>query len=125
MENKRIYIVSFSDSRQYIIREDADAEKSRLVEIENMLNNFLSKKFPEDSFAYYTTPKVVEINEELASTEYSGYPELDDKAVEEIKKELEIEIKDMRSNARLDSDAPFADVDPEAAGFPAGVDKLM
>ena len=125
MEDKKIYVVSFSDSRKYIMRDSAEREKSRLAEIENTLNSFLGKEFPEETFAYYTTPKVEEINEDIASTEYAGYPLLDARAVEEIKKELEQELKDRDADRVLDSDAPYSDVDAVAAGIPESVDKAL
>lgn len=125
MEDKKIYVVSFSDSRKYIMRDSAEREKSRLEEIENILNEFLGGKFPEETFAYYTTPKVEEINENLASTEFAGYPLLDESAVEEIKKELEQELKDRDADVLLDSNAPYSDVDAEAAGIPESVDMTL
>lgn len=125
MENNKILVVSFSDSKKYLMKESAEREKSRLAEIENILNLFLTKEFPEDTFAYYTTPKVEEINEELAATEFAGYPLLDDKAIEEIKSELEQEIKDRDADEMLDSNAPYSDVDADVADIPASVDRIL
>ena len=125
MENNKIFVVSFSDSKKYLMKESAEREKSRLTEIENILNVFLTKEFPEDTFAYYTTPRVEEINEVIAADEYAGYPLLDDKAIEEIKKELEQEIKNRDADQKMDSDAPYSDVDAEAADIPESVDKIL
>lgn len=125
MESKGIYVVSFSDSKKYILKESPEKERIRLEEIENILNKFLTGEFPEETFAYYTTPKVEEINESIAATEFAGYPVLDDNAVEEIKRELEQEIKDRDADRVLDSNAPYSDVDAEAAGIPESVDQII
>ncbi len=86
-----------------------DADRSPLLtEVEAELNDFLKAEFPEDPSTYYTTPKVVPI-EWSDREEYLEYPELDKKAIEEIKQVLAHEIRDMNSNKELNSNAPYAD----------------
>ena len=115
MENtNRLFIVSFGDSRQYRM-EYADARDPRALvhsapfaEIENELNSYLKGKFPDETFAYYTSPKVTEVDWSHRD-QYASYPVLDQKAIEDIKKLLVKEIEDMNANRELNDNAPFAD----------------
>lgn len=114
---KRLYIVSFGDSRKYRLpfeekRYDDNthhSDNSPLTEIEQELNAYLRKRFPDDTFAYYTSPKVSEVDY-THSDRYSDYPLLDASAIEEIKEELAREIEDMEANRRLNSDAPYSNI---------------
>lgn len=106
---KKLYIVAFGDSRQYRL-EHAEDEPSVLAAVERQLNDYLRERFPGDTFAYFTTPKVTEIDWEHRDR-YADYPELDDKAVAEIKDVLVKEVEDRASLQQLDSDAPYAEAD--------------
>lgn len=106
-DKKKLYIVSFGDSRQY--RMEAEEVGTPLLEIENKLNTMLQTKFPGDTFAYFTTPKVVEISWEHRDR-YAEYPELDGKAVADIEEVLVKEVEERNALRELDSDAPYADI---------------
>lgn len=114
MENIKTYLVSFSDSRQYLLKDTSEDASRRLVAIENSLKEYLTGKFPENALSDYITPKVEELNPDVAG-DYDEYPELDATAVETIRKELEDEIMNFNANRVMDLDAPYADVDPQAA----------
>lgn len=115
MENKKnIYIVSFGDSEQYRLpaadlTSSGNANEEMLVKLEKELNSYLRQRFPEDVFAYYTTPKVTEISAEHAP-QYASYPVLDKAAVDEIKRVLEREVKVMRAEKQLDDNAPWSNI---------------
>ena len=100
MKKTRTYIVSFSDSRRYLLKDGEKDASKRLVEIEKYLDSFLAEKFPEDTFAYFTNPKVVEVGADLMDF-YAGYPLLDRSAVEDIKTELAVEIMDLNSHRMM------------------------
>ncbi len=87
-----------------------------LDKIEAELTAALTTRFPENTFAYYPTPRITEVDPDHSS-EYAGYPTLDEKAVEAIRKVLETEVQNMNDQNQLDSDAPFANVNPAAAGL--------
>lgn len=111
---KHIYIVSFGDSRKYRfvfddIYENGKHKDTPLVKLENYLNSYLKKEFPGETFAYYTTPKITEVSPEHES-QFTSYPPLDEKAVEEIKAELKREIMVMNEARQQSSDAPWNDV---------------
>lgn len=114
---EKIYLVSFGHSDKYILRDSESGEKSRLTQIESELNAFLRQQFPDETFAYFTSPRVDEIGE-AGAEKYASYPKLDSKAVEAIKKVLVKEVKDMESTEIINSDAPFANVNPAAADIP-------
>lgn len=114
---QKIYLIRFGNSDQYILRDNAEGEKSKLANIEGELNAFLREKFPDETFAYFTTPKVEDIPLENAD-QYASYPELNAKAVEAIKKVLEREVLDMESERILNDNSPFANVNPAAADIP-------
>lgn len=112
--NSKIYIVSFGDSEKYrlpVLEDNSEdhPHDTPLVRLENELNSYLKERFPEDTFAYFTTPKVTEISA-LHADQYASYPMLDDAAVEEIKKVLVREIEVMQSEKQLDSDAPWSNI---------------
>lgn len=107
MESKyRLFIVSFSDSKKYKLIRMAGDHLKVLNDIENYLNDYLRKEFPTETFAYYTTPKVVEINYDHRDS-YDSYPDLNADAVKQIKDELKREIKVMEAEKELDRDAPY------------------
>ena len=122
MESKnKLYIVSFGDSRKYrfpfveLPSEDGlhHSDRTPLANMEKELNEYLKKEFPDDNFAYFTTPKVTEVDWDHRD-KYESYPLLDGKAIEEIKKVLSEEVKDMRSTQEMNDDAPFSDVNAAA-----------
>lgn len=115
--DEKIYLVSFGNSDKYVLRDTEVGERSRLTRIEAELNSYLRNKFPNESFTYYTTPRVEDISAEDAS-EYSIYRKLDSSAIESIKKVLAKEVENMESNEELNADAPFANVNPAAADIP-------
>lgn len=122
MENKkRLYIVSFGDSRKYRLPFEENSyddnlhhsDRSPLNKVERELNAYLKAKFPDKMFSYFTTPKV----EEVAWDErdkYESYPLLDETAMTDIKGVLVREVQDMQSTRELNSDAPFSDVSSNA-----------
>lgn len=113
---EKIYLVSFGNSDKYVLRDTEIGEKSELTKIEAELNAFLRSKFPDDTFAYFTTPRVDEISSSH-SEEYASYPALDGVAIESIKKVLAREVEDLEANRRINDNAPFANVNPAAAGM--------
>lgn len=115
MEKKnRLFIVSFGDSRKYRMEYSDALDPQALVhsapftEIENELNSYLKSEFPDETFAYYTSPKVTEVDWSHRD-QYSDYPLLDAKAIDSIKKLLANEVRDMNANRQLNDNAPFAD----------------
>lgn len=115
--NMKLYIVSFGNSRKYrfpfseIPSPDGlhHSDSNPISTIEKELNDSLWKMFPEANLAYFTSPKVTEV-EWAHRDRYADYPILDSDAVEEIKKVLATEIRDMRSTDVLDSDAPYSNI---------------
>lgn len=113
MENKHFYIISFGDSNKYRLTTNDDPQHiSRLVDYERELNAYLHRLFPGETFAYFTTPKVEEISMAHAA-QYAEYPELNDRALEEIKNSLKTELENREDQNQLDSDAPFNDAGPK------------
>ncbi|MDE6811166.1 MAG: hypothetical protein K2J15_02320 [Muribaculaceae bacterium] len=116
-QEEKLYLISFGNSDKYVLRDTESGEKSSMMRIEADLNAFLRSKFPDETFAYYTTPKVEEISEE-GSEKYESYRKLDADAIEEIKSVLVKEVENMESNQELNDDAPYANVNPAAADIP-------
>lgn len=114
-KTKRLFIVSFGDSRKYRMEYTDENNPYSLehsapfTEIESELNAYLKSQFPDESFAYFTSPKVTEVSWEHRD-KYLEYPVLDAAAIEDIKKVLVEEVKDMNSNKALNADAPWNDV---------------
>lgn len=114
MENdKKIYIISFGASNIYkLVLDRPDESASRpLVRIERELNDYLRSLFPNEPFAYFTTPTVEEVDWDRRE-EFSDYPYLDDKAVREIKETLATEVADRAHLRKITSNAPYAAVAP-------------
>lgn len=112
-EKKHLYIVSFGDSRKYRLEYQSKPDEDQLlhrpepfVGIEKELNDYLRSLFPDESFAYFTSAKVEEVDWSHRA-QYMEYPELDAKAVADIKAELKREVKDAEAVASLNSDAPY------------------
>lgn len=121
MENtdkkEKVYLVSFGNSDKYVLRDGSVGKESELTKIESELNSFLRQKFPDETFAYFTTPRVDEIAASHVAR-YASYPELDSAAITSIKEVLAREVKEMEANKNLNSDAPYANVKPAAADIP-------
>ena len=113
--NEKLYLVSFGNSSKYLLRDTASGKDSLLTKIEAELNGYLRTKFPDEAFTYYTAPKVEEV---LNADDYKGYPVLDEKAMNSVKEVLAREVANMASQDKLDSNAPFANVNPAAADIP-------
>lgn len=113
---KKLYIVSFGHSDSYTLMDTEEGAKDRLAHVEAELNKYLGSLYPENTFAYYTTPRITEV-EPAHADRYSGYAPLDDAAVVRIEKVLSEEVANMDDQAQLDSDAPFSNVNPAAAGL--------
>ena len=115
-ENKteKIYLVSFGNSEKYLLRDNEAGEKSILTRLESELNSYLRSRFPDETFAYYTTPRVDEVPASEIG-KYIGYPELDAQAVAGIKEVLAREVEDMQSTSEINDNAPYANVNPAAA----------
>lgn len=113
----RYYIVSFGNSNKYILHDSAPYKNSMLARVEAELNRFLRNRFPDEAFAYFTSPRVDEVNPKTDDT-ITEYPPLDSSAMEKIKKVLEVEVENMEANDRLDSNAPYANINPYAADLP-------
>lgn len=109
---KRLYIISFGESRKYRLLVDSAATEgaakkgSPLVYYEKVLNDFLAEQFPGDTYTYFTTPKVEEVYAAHLD-QYADYPEFTDAALEEVKEELVREINVMNADRALNSDAPW------------------
>lgn len=112
---KRLYLVSFGHSDMYLLADTKEECHTRLAKLEKSLNDFLRVRFPDETFAYFTTPRVTEVEPEHLSR-FANYPRLDDKAVEAIKRVLVREVEDMNSLYTMNRNAPYADTNPGAAG---------
>lgn len=102
---KKLYIVSFGDSEKYrlVLKED---DSETLQNVEKKLDSYLRNRFPGDSFAYFTSPKVTEVAWEHRG-QYESYPELDDKAIAAIEAVLAKEVKNRDDMKQFNSDAPY------------------
>ena len=101
----KLYIVSFGDSEKYRLAVK-EGDSDPLQGLEKELDSYLRERFPGDSFAYFTSPKVTEVTWEHRDR-YENYPELNDKAIENIKAVLVKEVKDRNDMQQLNSDAPY------------------
>lgn len=113
-DRKKIYIVSFGDSRKYKVEftdesRDPYRRANPLDGIEQELRDFLNKEFPDEPVAYYVTPKVTEIVAG-GDVDPSDYPRLDAYAIEQIKASLRRDMQVMEDNKKLDANALYADI---------------
>lgn len=113
---KHLYIVSFGDSRQYryefISRQQADPVKKEdpFQPFEKELNDYLSEKFPGQTFAFFTTPRAIEVDPSHESR-FASYPELNAAAMTDIKRILSEEIRERAALNVQDSNLPSSDFD--------------
>lgn len=110
----KLYIISFGDSRKYRMFYDAKTGKAKsallpFVEYEKELNAYLGGLFPGETFAYYTTPRITEV-EAAHADKYADYPLFDSKAKEEVKEELVREINVMNDNRALNDNDPWGKI---------------
>lgn len=113
---RKLYIVSFGDSRQYRYQfdsSDADASIEHSAAFKNIIAE-LTKRLEADCpdakhFAGIVNPKVMEVRPEDEGR-YAAYPDLDKNAIEEIEKVLlrEVQVRsDLKEQIR---NAPYADI---------------
>lgn len=111
MEKKRLYIVSFGDSREYRYEYESDSQTGALVHsdpfaaIEKELNDYLSERFPGETFAFFTSPRATEVDPSHESL-LAAYPPLDAKAVDELKAQLAREVEQRAAVERDNSNVP-------------------
>lgn len=112
-DGRRMFIVSFGNSRQYKVtyepNRDGGSALAPFVSLEKELNDYLAGRFPGETFAYYTTPRVTEVDVKHEAN-YADYPTFDRSAVEDVKRELTREIEVMNSDKELNSNAPWGEV---------------
>lgn len=113
---KHLYIVSFGDSRQYRYefvshpQEDPVKKEDPFCGFEKELNDYLAEKFPGQTFAFFTTPRVTEIDPSHESR-FAAYPELNEAAMADIKRVLSEEIVEREALDRIDSNQPASHFD--------------
>ncbi|MCM1378025.1 MAG: hypothetical protein NC186_06225 [Prevotella sp.] len=114
---KKLYIISFSDSRKYrletAIPEGAERsiEKKPIEDIEAVVKDYLKKRFPDEPLAYFFTPRVEEISWEHRD-QYADLPELNDEEISLIEKELAGEVEQMEAVRKVNSFFDPSEVDP-------------
>lgn len=117
---KHCYLVSFGDSDTYRFEYEMPADADDLHKpqpfshIEEILRQYLSGKFPGQSFAFLTSAKATEIDPAHADR-YSSYPILDSKAILDIENVISREARDMNYIKNLNSNAPYDDTNPDIA----------
>lgn len=116
METKKLYIVSFGNSRQYLMEHTVPAGSDQLrkpdpfAAVEAALRAYLSRHLPEEGdFAYYTSARATEISGDHRER-YAGIPLLNDDSLQDIEKELLREVASDRASRRIDLNAPFAHI---------------
>ena len=96
MEKKKLYVVSFGNSRKYLMEYTVPAHADQLrkpnpfAHIEAALRAYLERHLPEAN--------------------YADYPALNDRSLQEIEHELLNEVRDGRANRRISLNAPFAQI---------------
>lgn len=109
-DKRRMFIVSFGNGREYKVTyepaTDGPAVLSPFVSLEKELNDYLARRFPGETFAYYTTPRVTEVDVRHEAS-YADYPTFDRAAVEDVKRELTREIEVMNSDREQNDNDPW------------------
>lgn len=98
----RLFIISFGDSRKYRVEINAGETRTPFADYEKELNDYLNAQFPDEPFAYFTTPRITEV-EYAHKPDYAAYPEMSRAAMDDIKHELLREVRVMNATRRLDS----------------------
>ena len=116
MEKKKLYVVSFGNSRKYLMEYTVPAHADQLrkpnpfAHIEAALRAYLERHLPEaNDFTYYTSARATEVCSGHRDR-YADYPALNDRSLQEIEHELLNEVRDGRANRRISLNAPFAQI---------------
>ena len=116
MEKKKLYVVSFGNSRKYLMEYTVPAHADQLrkpnpfAHIEAALRAYLERHLPEaNDFTYYTSARATEVCAGHRDR-YADYPALNDRSLQEIEHELLNEVRDGRANRRISLNAPFAQI---------------
>ena len=115
-EKKKLYVVSFGNSRKYLMEYTVPAHADQLrkpnpfAHIEAALRAYLERHLPEaNDFTYYTSARATEVCSGHRDR-YADYPALNDRSLQEIEHELLNEVRDGRANRRISLNAPFAQI---------------
>lgn len=109
MDTNKTYIVSFGDSDKYSVAFNGSREE--LIKSDNFrhivdeLKNCLKNDFPAGNFDDLISPDVRE-----ATPADKGYPELTPDTVRQMIHTLKREAEVINANKKLDSDAPFSNI---------------
>lgn len=119
MENKeRLYIISFGDSAKYRMLYAGTKEQlensPKIVGLRDELARFIKDNVTEEGShaCRFATPVIKEVD----PSDYARYEDYHDfgrVAVDDIKKVLFTEVKNMLDQKQLDSNAPYGEVAPE------------
>lgn len=99
------YLVSFGNSRQYLLR--ADSQSETIDNLRREVRDYLEQKFPEMRGVDFYDKMSVKPIDEADEAKYAGYPQFGPAAIEEIKRVLSVEVEDAASLRRLNSNAAF------------------
>lgn len=111
---KRLFIVSFGNSREYRLEVSDSGDsyllihKDPLEKVEVEIKEYLSSRFPGQNLAYFESAKATEVDPD--DMKYADYPELDEQGIAEIEKELVTEVEMRSATRELDRDAPYSNV---------------
>lgn len=106
--HKSLFIVSFGDSRKF---RTSSAEK--IKSIADALRNMLSPEFEGVKITRFLIPTIDEV-QPVSATQYADLPKLDKDALQEIAATLRVEITNWEDQKKLDLNAPFDEINPEA-----------
>ena len=102
----KTYVISFGDSIKYRLTADS----AELTNLDEEIQKYLVKKFPEVSglnfFDHMTVTEIDASNQ----ADYADYPEFNENSIKEIKKVLSTEVEDHESLERLNSNAPWNNI---------------
>lgn len=111
---KKLYVVSFGDSKKYLMDYTVPAGTDQLHKpnpfdnIEKELTSWLRKEVPEATdLAYFTSARATEVYADHRGR-YAGYPVLDASAAKEIEQELLREVRDRMSVREENVNAPWS-----------------
>ncbi|MDE5869974.1 MAG: hypothetical protein K2H18_07055 [Muribaculaceae bacterium] len=101
IDDNKTYIVSLGDTRKYRVKG------SELKKYSEELKKYLSSEFDGEALTYYDTANVEE-------GDAAKYPELTHVEFEKVKTDLKRQIEVRNTDAEMDSDAPYSDVNKSA-----------
>lgn len=108
----KTYVLSFGNSRKYRLKATPDGADALFKNLSNKIKSYVELTYPQLPAEKYYSRLEVKMVDPMFVADYEVYSS---DAITEFKKVIDREVADFESLEQIDSNAPWSNVDADAA----------